>query len=141
MFDDGVITLGQGAISVDGEMVSGSRTYRRDPRLHHPTTRMVEAQFRRAISEAVYAPLPSGMKWCCCACHRESVVEAWNAGILDKTLDVEQAERGNMPIAYFGEDRRNFDRHKSWCKLCIARRERMAYAIKVGRPVRSYQRR
>jgi len=141
VFDDGVITLGHGFISVDGEMVSGSRQYVRDPRLHHPTDRMIEAAFRRSLTEVQYKPLPSGTKWCCAAHHLQAVIDAHHAGTLDKTLDYEQATRGFMPVDYFGIDRRSFDKRRSWCRLCDAAKHRIAYAAKVDHPVRSYRRR
>lgn len=141
MFDDGVITLGHGFISVEGEMVSGSRQYLRDPRLHHPTERMIEAAFRRAVHAVQYKPLPVGTKWCCAAHHLQAVLDARHAGTLDETLNYEQAMSGIMPVDYFGIDRRSFDRRRSWCRLCDAASHRTAYAAKVNREVRVYRRR
>lgn len=116
MFDDGIITLGDGAISVDGEMVSGSRQWVRDPRLHHPTDRMVEELFRRAVTISPCNPLPAGQKWCS------------ECGYVKDKSD-------------FPPDVRSFDGCAAKCHACDAARKRRDYAASVGRDVRAYQRR
>ena len=141
MFDDGIITLGDGFIAVDGEMVSGSRQWGRDPRLHHATPHMVERLFRREVGTSPINLLPAGTKWCSCYRHRDAVVAAHYAGTLDKTLDFDLAEEGYMPVEYFSVDNRAFDKRQAWCRVCDAARKREAYALRAGRPVRPYARR
>lgn len=63
-FDDGIITLGDGNVSVNGIKVRGSRQWVRDPRLHDPTPAMIEAQFRRALANCVIVAGEAGTRWC-----------------------------------------------------------------------------
>lgn len=115
MFDDGIITLGDGEISVNGEKVSGSRTCVRDPRLHHPTQQMIDDMIRRADSPRFVVQLKPDERQC--------------------------AKCGEIKgLNEFPADKRYAEGHEWRCHDCEAERKRQEYAEQVGRPVRDYQR-
>lgn len=101
-FDDSLVTLGDGLLTVEGVKVAGSRTFRRDPRLGSLAQALMDLPPRRKAShQGVTMP---GMKWCSEADHWEARDE-------------------------FSADPRYIDGKKPVCKLCCARNERRRYAL------------
>lgn len=62
-YDTDVVTLGDGMISVDGMLVSGSRQFARDPRLHVVTDAEEARLYREACKPHMQPPRPDE-KWC-----------------------------------------------------------------------------
>ena len=63
-FDDTIVVLCDGAISVEGVMVSASRSFRRDPRLAQPTDAMIHALYLRDVFTARWRAPEPGKLWC-----------------------------------------------------------------------------
>lgn len=101
-FDDDRVILSDGAISVDGVMVSASRSFVRDVRIGQPSAAMIEAQYRRELFAARIQPAQTGVKWCC-HCGEWCIVEL------------------------FAPDKRNFDGLTSWCADCRNAARRAGY--------------
>ena len=104
-----LIVLGDGAVSVDGVMVKGSRVAAHD--LDHLVTDD-ELSAREALAA------PADYKLCCCRHHAVAV----------------PGSSGYMPLDQFGEDRHSRDHTRGWCNACRAYDRRMQYAR--GREVR-----
>jgi hypothetical protein len=114
-YDDGLVTLGDGTVQVDGVKVAGSVTIRRDPRLSHLAQALMDLPplWKAPRQMAQVAP---GHKWC--------------------------AICGDIrPKSYFSPDKRNWDGLDHRCKECENERKRRLYAQEVGREVRAYARR
>ncbi len=61
-FDDEVITLRDGMVTVDGVQVRGSQTCIRDPRKVNPTLEMLQ-RVQSIFTPKIY-PVPKGKKYC-----------------------------------------------------------------------------
>lgn len=102
-YDDTRVILCDGAISVDGVMVSASRSFVRDVRIGQPSAAEIERQYRRELYLMVNArPVQTGVKWCC-HCGEWCIVEL------------------------FAPDKRNFDGLTSWCADCRNTARRAGY--------------
>lgn len=113
-YDDALVTLKDGDITVDGVKVAGSVTFRRDPRLSHLAQALMDMPPMWKAPRQM-AQVDSQSKWCyCCG-------------------DV-------RPKSYFAPDKRNADGLDSRCKGCEAERQRRGYQAKISRPVRAYTR-
>lgn len=122
-FDDSRVTLCDGAIAVDGVMVSASRQFTRDPRLGHPTFAMLEAAYRRAWQPRMLR-IPEGYKYC-------------GSG-LKHAAPFEDAV---LPRELFGNDRSRADGKDYLCRECRNALERRRYAREHEGGVRVYRRR
>jgi len=112
-FDDSIVVLCDGAISVDGVMVSASRSFRRDPRLAQPTDAMLEALYRRDVfTVRIHAPEP-GKRWC-------SECDYW------KFED------------QFASDPRTHSGKSYICRDCKKALDARRYRARVGRDVKDY---
>lgn len=118
-YDDARVTLGDGCLAVENatlgaEMVSGSRSFVRDPRLSH----LVRGQGSSRPDHGHVVRMP-GMKWC-----SEHDGDGW------------------MPESDFSPDSRYSDGKHPVCKLCRARHQRKLYALQKleeGKVVRPYR--
>lgn len=113
-YDDAMVTLRDGTVSIDGVKVAGSITFRRDPRLSHLAQALMDMPpIWRAPRQMVQVDKDS--KWC--------------------------MECGDTrPKSYFTAKRDTFDGLDPRCKACDAARKRKEYAEAVGHPVRNYAR-
>lgn len=114
-FDDSLVVLGDGKISVDGVMVSGSRSFVRDPRLHSLADERFKPTRNRGASRAEVTHIPHDEKWC------------YSCGEV-------------RPKHYFSPHPDTFDKLDPRCKGCENARKRVAYAQKIGHEPRSYKR-
>src|SRR4051812_11284322 len=64
-YDTGIVTIGDGSISVDGVMVRGSRSFVRDPRLGRLVDERYRPQGRAGASRPERTHIPNHEKWCC----------------------------------------------------------------------------
>lgn len=120
-YDDSLVTLGDGSVSVDTihgvEKVAGSRSAVRDPRL----SALVKGRPGASRPETTHNRLMRGMKWC-----SEHDGDGW------------------MPLSEFSPDPRYRDGKHPICKECRARHQRKLYAMQqqeAGIEVRPYRRR
>lgn len=117
-YDTDFVVLGDGKISVDGIMVSGSRGFVRDPRLGRMVDERYKPQRNHRASRAEQMRALVGFKWC--------------------------ARCGDwQPIDQFSKDNRYHDKKHPECKTCRARHERQMYALireAEGKQVRPYNR-
>lgn len=121
-FDDSRVTLCDGAISVEGVMVSASRSFVRDPRIAQPTDAMIARLFWRDVLTARIRLIPDGYKYCSSGLRHAAPFE-------DAVL----------PVTEFGVDTRNADGRNRMCKHCRNYLDRMRYSS--GRDVREYRER
>lgn len=121
-FDDTRVTLCDGAIAVDGVMVSASRSFQRDPRIAQPTDAMIARLFWRDVFTARLRIIPEGYKYCSSGLrHAEPFADAV------------------LPVSEFGVDQRQPDGRNRMCKHCRNYLDRMRYS--GGRDVREYRER
>ena len=120
-FDDSIVVLCDGAISVDGVMVSASRSFRRDPRLAQPTAAMLQREYWRAIMTPRVLRLPDGYKYCSSGLrHDEPFADAV------------------VPLTEFANDPRTADGKSYICRHCKKALDARRYQARVGRDVRDY---
>ena len=114
-YDDSLVVLKDGDITVDGIKVAGSVTFRRDPRLSHLAQALMDMppMWRAPRQMAQVAP---GHKWC----YQCSNIR---------------------PVHYFSPHKETFDKLDPRCKECENARRRMRYANSVDHQVRDYKRR
>lgn len=131
------IVLGDGIVSVDGQIVKGSRLSRHDPIIFRQTDDQLEQ-----AAQPVIVNYP-GLKWCSCPYHAEALRDAAHRHSLPSGLDVDLADQGWMPLEEFGARPGNADKKASWCNPCEAyrkRRQRQKAAEQEGRDIRPYER-
>ena len=112
-FDDSIVVLCDGAISVDGVMVSASRSFRRDPRLAQPTDAMIHATYLRDLLLAGIRQPEEGMFWC-------PKCQVW------KWKD------------QFADDGRTHSGKSYVCRRCKSDADKRRYRARVGRDVKDY---
>lgn len=115
-----MVTLGDGAISVDGMMVRGSRLHERSQLREMDC---VSTQ-KPVIQISDISETRSGKKWCSCREHTKSA-------------------DGFMPLEAFSERKDTFDGKHVWCRDCVntyQRKRRRQKAEAEGRTIRDYRR-
>lgn len=123
-YDDTRVVLCDGAISVDGIMISASRSFVRDVRLANPTPAMQKAAYWRDAMTPQHITIPEGYKYC-------------QSGLKHAA----PFEDAILPRDEFGNDHTQPDGKRRICTACRNEQERRAYARQHNAVVRLYRRR
>lgn len=132
-YDDSVVVLRDGSVTVDGVKYASSDTFQRDPRLRDPTAAMLAQAYWRDVTAPRIAPTPLGWKYCGSALK--------HAAPLDATREEKELyTRAVLPRDKFGTRRTNPDGKDYLCTDCRNELDRRTYE-RSRAVVRVYRRR